>query len=465
MFAGVPPALPFPGVILPADGGVLARNGAVVAYGDQPVRLDEVTVLATLDGAPLPTTSTLIGCCAARIALEGLVEGGSVELEIAAGPADPVFVGYRVGPDDDDVPTIGAAAFVQVVSDGPAFIVTIDVDNVSDDVVSLSTLDAAGTLLGVEPPAGTIVERLRTGVSGTGDVCLTIEAADAAGHTARTQACGSLEPQNVDDNDLRLTQPGTLGCGAAGAPFWFVLAGLALAFRRRAAVLALLCSVGCAVEPPGPHDLCGAGFDDHTAAGADFDDAFFDAHAREELGTIAVKFIAVHPRDPTSRRVGFLDGDFYPLHDHWFTFRLMNGAPACGADEILPVQGESFDDVDAVIAWALTQERLPPFLAWQEERLYAPDFYRLARDADPRVYLPGYLTRDVADDVDGYALRVAPRDDLLQVDVEAAFATLEPLMPAGRTLYWKPSSSPIQQATATAMIESGHALAPRIVMP
>ena len=466
-FAAVPPALPFPGVIFPRAGDLLARNAAVVAYGDQPLVLDEVTALATLDGAPVATTLVLLGCCAVRIAFAGLVTGGDLQLELAAGPAASVFVGYEVGLNDDDVPTIGAAAFVQVVSDGAGFIVTFDVDGVSDDVVSLSVFSADGSLLVIEPPAGTVVERLRAGVAGTGTVFLTIEAADAANHIATTEACGALEVQRIDAAD-DVDDDDRAGCSAAGAPIAFVLALLLSLWRRRCGGSALLLfSLGCTeVEAPaGPHDLCGAGFDDHTWAGTDFDDAFFEAHARAQLGTIAVKFIAVHPRDPGSRRVGFLDSDFYALHDHWFTFRLMNGVAACGADEILPQQGEHFDDVDAIIAWAHTQERLPPFLSWLNDRLYAPDFYRLAREVDPRVYLPGYLSKDVATDVDAYALRVAPRDDFGQVDVEAAFAILEPLLPAGRALYWKPSRNQVQQRTAASMIKKGHPLAPRIVMP
>lgn len=478
--AALPPVAPFPAALSPA-GATLPANGRVLVFGSSPVSLADIGVAATREGALLSTTAAAIGCCTVAIAFDDpLTEGDQISLGVS-GPGGDASATWTVGPADVSPPTVGLIEVVQVVSasrltppmtprEGPAHLLTLDLAAVFDDieVAALASYDDDGALVTLEPPSGAPFERVRTGVVGAVDeACVHVEALDTSGAASTRQRVCAPVPRPTDDDE-----PG--GCSAA-APSrsgvgWpaLALAGVLLLRRRGRArrhagvcALALLLVVGCA--PPAERGSCEDGFDDHTFPASAFDDAFFDEHARGEGGWRGLKVLVVHLEEPAEREVRFYDNDFYALHDEWLIFRLMNGAPACGADELIPLDDLAFDTVEEIVAWARQQERLPPFLSWSDERLTAPDFYRLARDTTPRVYGPVFLTRGVAGEPRAYVLRVAGLDAIEAHELRAVFAALDPWMPAGRPLYWRPS--PIReshQALADALEAADDPLAKRI---
>lgn len=491
----VPPTAPFPAAITPA-GPTLPANGRALVFGGALLSLDDIGASATLDGAALPLSLERAGCCSALVRFsEALPVGAEVELFVTA-PGGDASAAWTVGEDDDAAPTLDTVEVVQVVSatrlvppmtpaEGPAVVLTLDLSGVADDVevAALASYDVDGELVTLEPPSGQVWERVLTGAPATGEeACVGVEVIDAAGQASRrARVCAAL-PDGRDDQG-----PSAFGCAAtttATAPpaAGWVAALLAAALlgrrtraarrgrRRRAALtstrvtLALALGASSCALPSESTRLCDDGFDDHTFEAAAFDDAFFDAHAREQYGWRALKLLVVHLEEPSRRRVGFYDEGFYALHDEWFYFRLVNGAEACGADEIAPATGlPAFDTVDEVVAWARAQERLPPFLSWSGARLTAPDFYRLSRDTTPRVYAPAYLTRDVDGEPDAYAVRVAGPDAISAEELRALFEALDPWMPPGTPLYWRPSPQrESHQALADALEAANDPLAARV---
>lgn len=458
----IPPAQPFPAAVSPADGTSLPENGRVLLFSGDAVSLEEIGLVAAVDGATVEVAASLIGCCTVAVDFAAPPSGATNASLFVSGPRGDFTYGWTIAPPDLTVPSVGVVEIVQVVTatrltapmtprDGPAWVLTLDVAEVADDVgvAALSTFDDTGALVTIEPPSGRTYERLLTGVAGDRtEACIVVEVRDAAGNAVTSPpACTDL-PSHDAREEAGDTDAG--GCASVTAPSFLALAVLALALRRRVHVTASLLATGVlaagcagpsvdAEEPAGP---CNEGFVDHTFPAASFDDAFFDEHARPQYGWRALKLLVIHPLDEDRRLVALFDDDFYSLHDQWFFFRLMNGVPACGADEIAPVvDGEPFATVQEILDWAEAQERLPPFLSWREDRLIAPDFYRLARDTEPRVYAPAYLTRDVDGEPTAYAVRVAGPDAIEARELRALFDALDPLMPAGSPLYWTPSRS------------------------
>lgn len=137
--------------------------------------------------------------------------------------------------------------------------------------------------------------------------------------------------------------------------------------------------------------------------------AVFDPHTTERIDSLAdfevlavegvggqqiVKFTIADFRDAPT--VEFLDGSFYELHDEWFWYLLLNGQAAPGS-RVEPIDGLSFDSIDAIYEWAsdLDPDELPLDLRLTEGgRMYSPQYYDGALD-DPlrRTYGLGSIVR------------------------------------------------------------------------
>jgi hypothetical protein len=138
--------------------------------------------------------------------------------------------------------------------------------------------------------------------------------------------------------------------------------------------------IGCATPVP-PGDA-GANvdptmFNDHTVRRID-SRAAFDALATRDHGIASVKLIITGFSNPRERELRFYDTRFFSLHDEWYWFRLLNGAPIPGDDGVRPVTGLSLPTIRAVYAWARMQPSLPLDLQIAGDRLYSWRFYDLA---------------------------------------------------------------------------------------
>jgi len=481
--AAIPPLAGFPSTVTPA-GATLPVNGHVVAFGDRVLVSDDLGVIARVDGAIVAPVVDIVGCCAIDIAFDDddLVEGADLAVTIAFDGVD-TDVTWTIGAADVTPPTLTSAAVVQVVTtttfapplsphDGPGFIVTIDLEGVGDAVAvsSLQAFDDDGALVGVVPPSGVPADRIVVGLDTGGEQCVQIVVVDSAGNDSAVDVCADIAV-DVATDDPAVPAAGDDSCAAAPAPLWLALAALLLGRKRAIAFVAVVVVVvvggGCSEREPQGSALCGDDFDDHSTAITSITEEFFAEHARAQFGFVAMKVLVLGPDDDTPV-VAVLDSDFFPLHDTWFSWRLVHGHRACGADEIAPLQpAQAFERWSDVVDWARTQDRLPPFLALVDddgERLTAPDFYRLARNEEPRSYVPAYVRRDDNDNT--WQWRVGSRTDLTPHHVEAIFAALDPLVPSTHTLVWGASAAnAIQAATARAMQREAHPLSSRTRVP
>jgi hypothetical protein len=207
-----------------------------------------------------------------------------------------------------------------------------------------------------------------------------------------------------------------------------------------------------------------------------FDDDFFEAWARPQFDFVAVKVLVLRPgRDDVV--VAALDSDFFPLHDTWFSWRLLHGQRVCGAEDIAPLDPPlALTTWSEAEAWAHEQQRLPPFLTFVDdgERLYAPEFYRRAREVEPRVYVPAYLrrlTEVVGDDVDSddddhtWAIRVGSNTDMNASDAAALLDSVLPLVPSSHALVWVPSAFSATQLAAAQALLATAAYGAHVVLP
>lgn len=127
-------------------------------------------------------------------------------------------------------------------------------------------------------------------------------------------------------------------------------------------------------------------FPDHTFARID-SVADYEAVAVPAPSSSALKFIVTRFQQD-DQRAFFLDPAHYALHDEWYWFRLLNGAPIEGVDT-LPVDpsliGGPFETIAQIVAWARTQPSLPLDLQFVSDgRLYSPRFYALALFESPK---------------------------------------------------------------------------------
>ena len=147
------------------------------------------------------------------------------------------------------------------------------------------------------------------------------------------------------------------------------------------ALFLLLISSACA--PPTD------GFDDHTLPAlksmADYERLAVSANGRSEAKFVITGFA-------TAPAMRFMDSHFFALHDEWYWFRLLNGQHVPGREGVVPVEGQHFDSIAGIYAWAKVTPSLPLDLTWVDDgRLYSPRFYTLSLDVRPRAFGLGTL--------------------------------------------------------------------------
>lgn len=231
------------------------------------------------------------------------------------------------------------------------------------------------------------------------------------------------------------------------------------------------------VDSPPPCVARPDGFDDHTAVGFGEVACLLDFASGERSPT-QVKFVIVgfdRPDGPDGPLVHFYEPDFYRLHDEWYYFRLLNGAPIPGW-HVAPPDSPGFATVAAIYEALAGATALPldlRFLSDGSNRLYSPLFYRHAGlggaaasgffglgsllhfDANPDRAVPEAIW---AFDLE-YAHRVTP--DQLASFFGRLSARLPPEVAA--SLRWL-ARSPQQEALATSLRADGGPLAGRVLV-
>jgi hypothetical protein len=215
----------------------------------------------------------------------------------------------------------------------------------------------------------------------------------------------------------------------------------------------------------GQGDGGGDGFDDHTRARLD-DAAAFDAIAARSAGLDAAKIVITRFGDATRTRAVYMDSNFYTLHDEWYWYRLLNGAPIDG-DETEPVRGLRFPRIATIYAWARQQRVLPLDLMWAgDDRLYSPRFYRISLDEHPKRLGAATIVHVAARDgrPERWAFELEYTDDVTHDELVRFFEAIEastgPAIHAD--LRWL-VRSPTQEALARRMSAEGLRYGDRIL--
>ena len=195
--------------------------------------------------------------------------------------------------------------------------------------------------------------------------------------------------------------------------------------------------------------------------------ADYEALARSGVGEQSVvKFsITEFTTDP---EVAWLDSSFYELHDEWYWFQLLNGAPVRGFDTEPVTDLDGFDSIDDAYAWAEERrDTLPLDLRFTTSgRLYSAAFYEEVLDArDDRRVGVGSLIRSPSDAAPDRWLMELEFSDAVNVDqVERYLQTLSNSLPAEITdsLAWVPRSR-AQELTADELTQGNSEFADRVV--
>jgi len=229
-----------------------------------------------------------------------------------------------------------------------------------------------------------------------------------------------------------------------------------------------LMAADCLPPPSDAGPDGGSEFDDKTEALlASLDD--FYALASVGVGSDAVKYVLTQFDDPVQRRIRYLDGTFYTLHDEWFWFRLMNGARVPGTIDV-PYAG-NFPTVATIYAWARDRDpdTLPLDLTWVGERLYSPRFYQLSLQTDPPqlglgtvVHFPARTEPEVRDEI--WAFELEFQDESSHERLSSHFTHLDASLPPGvsGSIKWL-VRSPAQEELAVRMETDGLTYADRIL--
>ena len=208
--------------------------------------------------------------------------------------------------------------------------------------------------------------------------------------------------------------------------------------------------------------------DRHTALSFD-SVAEFMSYARTGVTNQAVVKFSI-PDFHNGEGVEFMDSNFYQFHDEWYWFQLLTGHTI----ESGPTQpvNESFESIQEAYAWAesIPQRQLPldlTFVGQENERLYSPEFYRLALNTEPRVFGAGSIVRlgNRDDDVaDNWLIELEFSDEPTPAQVEVFFEQLIPSLPPeiGDNLQWV-IRSPQQAETAALMAEQALPFGDRVV--
>jgi hypothetical protein len=187
------------------------------------------------------------------------------------------------------------------------------------------------------------------------------------------------------------------------------------------------------------------GFNDHTVPEVGSRAEYF-AMAREvTAGRSVLKFSIQQML--VGEAVHWLDSNFYELHDEWCIYRLLNGQPVPGSS-VSPIDGQSFESIDAIYDWALPmrESSLPVGLRFadsqvlRDRRLYAPNFYDLARNSPERNYGLGSVVHFPATEgqAECWVIELEFTDDVTVDEVALFFERLTPTLPTdiGEMLEW-----------------------------
>jgi hypothetical protein len=202
----------------------------------------------------------------------------------------------------------------------------------------------------------------------------------------------------------------------------------------------------------------GEGFVDHTVPRID-DVPAFDTLAAAGPSSSALKLVITR-FGRGDERVRFLDSRFYALHDQYYWFRLLNGAPIDGLpDAPVTTSHGPFPTIDAVTTWARAEEAagraLPLDLRFVEgDRLYSPRFYDLALFVPPRQLGAATLLRFPAIDAEHperWALELEFRDTPSVDELRTFLRVTAAALPAdiAARLVWITRSQAQEQLAAT----------------
>ena len=262
---------------------------------------------------------------------------------------------------------------------------------------------------------------------------------------------------------------------------------LALTFTLSLLLLAS-CQYSEADCPEAPAD-----FDGHIQRWFDHEEDLA-AYCQTRLGDGACKFLipvfAPERFDPRHVRhahkrggVEFMDPAFYTLHDEWWWFHLLNGAPIDGCPR-QPLSGQKrYQTIAEVYDDFSRFEHLPLGMGWSGDRLYSTEFYMYMLSACfecgykvacwntcPRVmaggtlmYYPPDPKRPVPESFWAFKLY---RDDAVKAwEVARFFERLRPALPTdvAAGLRWLARPQEMQEVVVDAMRAEGGPLADRLL--
>ncbi|HWA74083.1 MAG TPA: PEP/pyruvate-binding domain-containing protein [Polyangiaceae bacterium] len=200
--------------------------------------------------------------------------------------------------------------------------------------------------------------------------------------------------------------------------------------------LAALCLTFACGHPGKAHTaLEQAGFVDFTTERidslAEFQQlAAVPASASERPEIAGAKFVITDFSDPARRRIRFLDGRYYQFHDEWYWFRQLNGQRVPGEQTLVP---HPFATPELARVWARDHaDDLPSELEMADQRLYAPEFYRLSLAESERVVAAGSLIHVPARPParpEIWAFEVDYTDSFDEPALGVFFDTLKPVIP------------------------------------
>jgi hypothetical protein len=195
--------------------------------------------------------------------------------------------------------------------------------------------------------------------------------------------------------------------------------------RKLSAIAALYLTLACGHPGKARTALDQPGFADFTTdridSLAEFQQlAAVPASAPDRPEIAGAKFVITDFSDPARRRIRFLDGRYYQFHDEWYWFRQLNAQRVPGDQTLAP---HPFATPELARIWARAHaDDLPSELEMADQRLYAPEFYRLSLAESERVVAAGSLIHvparpparpeiwafevDYTDPVDGPAISV-----------------------------------------------------------
>ncbi|MCA9516312.1 MAG: hypothetical protein KC635_15325 [Myxococcales bacterium] len=204
-----------------------------------------------------------------------------------------------------------------------------------------------------------------------------------------------------------------------------------------------------------------AGFDDHTVLSLESADCArkFGAGTSDP---IEVKFVSTAFEDTASLpEVRFMESAFYSLHDEWYFFRLLNGAPIPGDWSVAPVTGYTLPTIASIYAAFPDPTPLPLGLARAGSRITAWFFYQNADVVGSSslsryfgigtlLYYPPNPDRRVPGEIWAFDLEYGDQAD--PNTVARFFQMLEARLPAdvASALKWLPRS-PYQESIGNAI--------------